>query len=51
MFKHVAGGTLIIGFSVLRLLLRQNTDNEVKVQVWGERNCDGGCSVFRHSDQ
>jgi len=46
MFQHVAGGTL----TVLRcLLLPQNTENEVKVQVSGERNCDGD-SVLRHSD-
>jgi thiamine phosphate synthase YjbQ (UPF0047 family) len=33
---------------VLRcLFLRQNVGNEVKKQVSGERNCDGGCSLFR----
>ena len=44
MLKHVAGGTIIVGFSVLRcLLLPQNRGNEVKVLVSGERNCEGGC--------
>jgi hypothetical protein len=36
MFKYAAGRTLIAGFfNVFRcLLLPQNTENEVKVQVW-----------------
>jgi hypothetical protein len=41
MFKNAVGGTLILLFNVFRcLLLPQNKENEVKVQVSGEWDCD-----------